>query len=208
MRPKEAIGEISLCYRAILLCSPSLLPCPEEYSERLRSYAIGVSIFSLNECEADSLFSDRFDESFDFSETSSGILTRMRDHARQHRLPLPGSYALAGLCLDCDVRYPTYCDTRIPFTKTEAMILRYLIRTYPEGSSVHHIMRYAMRPGSLSEPSGIRTHIFGINKKFEELTGRRLIQSFPGEGYRILTPAKEASVSESTAYESVSLHTM
>ena len=193
-RPKEALSEISLCYRAVLICHPAALPSPEDYMTRLRSLGGGIPIFSLSEDAFDVSLSSLFEASFDSDSYSSQIFMRIRAYQAEHLLPLLGSYSLAGLCLDCDAKYPTYCDKRIDFTKTEAMILRYLIRTYPESIDVHHILRYAMREGNLSEPSSIRTHIWSINRKFLAATGRRLISSLPGEGYRIVTPEAQAAL--------------
>lgn len=187
-RPSEALSEISLVYRAVLLASPSALPSPEDYIERLRACSCGVPIFALCECTADFSLAHLFDLSFPADCYSSTVFTKIRAYQAENRLPLLGSYTLAGLCLDCDKRSPSYCDLPIRFTKTETMILRYLIRTYPESRDVHHILRYAMRPGNLSEPASIRTHLWGINRKFKAATGRRLISSIPGKGYRIETP--------------------
>ena len=193
-RPKEALSDIALLYRAVLLCHPSALPSPEDYMERLRSFGGGVPIFALCENAADFELSHLFDLTFTYDSYSSQIFKGIRAYQSENGLPLLGSYALAGLCLDCDQRQAYYCDNPIHFTKTEAMILRYLIRTYPESTDVHHVLRYAMRPGNLSEPASIRTHIYGINRKFAEATGRRLITSIPGEGYRILTPEVAAAL--------------
>lgn len=187
-RPKEALSEISLCYRAVLLCHPSELPCPEEYVTRLKSFAGGVPIFSLSENDADAALAHLFACTFRADCYSSRVLMGIRAYQTENNMPILGSYTLAGLCLDCDAKSHTYCDIAMDFTKTETMILRYLIRVYPENADVHHILRYAMHPENLSEPASVRTHIWSINRKFEEKTGRRLIVSLPGEGYRILTP--------------------
>ncbi len=193
-RPKEALSEASLLYRAILIAAPSALPCPEDYVERLASLCGGTPIFALCESPADNALSPLFAMSFDCDAYSSRIFAEIRNMQQRLGLPLLGSYALAGLCLDCNARFAYYCDKPISFTKTESMILRYLIRTYPEPVSVHHILRYAMRPESLSEPASVRTHIWSINRKFSQETGRRLISALPGEGYRILTPEAAAAL--------------
>ena len=190
-RPKEALSEVSLFYRAILICNPSSLPSPEEYVERMRAIGGGTPVFALAESATDYAFSSLFEATFDSTDSSARILLKIREIQADKSLPLLGAYSLAGLSLDCDLSRPHYCDRPMDFTKTEAMILRYLIRTYPESADVHHIMRYAMRPSSLSDPAGIRTHIYGINRKFLSKTGRRLIKSIPGEGYRIVTPETE-----------------
>lgn len=193
-RPKEALSEISLIFRAVLICNPSALPCPEEYVERLHALCGEIKIFALSQCPADTALSSLFAMTFDADSYSSHILSEIRKLQSREGLPLLGSYGLAGLMLDCNARAASYCGRSIAFTKTETMILRYLIRTYPEPISVHHILRYAMRPESLSEPASVRTHIWSINKKFLALTGRRLICALPSEGYCILTAEREAAL--------------
>ena len=193
-KPKEALSALSLCYRAVLVCNPSALPCPEEYTEKLRAIGGAIPIFALAETVEDYALAPLFAQTFDMGASSASILLKIRELQKSQDLPLLGAYSLAGLLLDCDLARPYYCDEPMNFTKTEAMILRYLIRTYPEYADVHHILRYAMRPTSLSEPSGIRTHIYGINRKFMAKTGRRLIASVPGEGYRIMTPESEMAL--------------
>ena len=81
-----------------------------------------------------------------------------------------------------------YFDTRINFTKTEAMILRYLIRSYPLPKNAESILKYSFRPSRTPEPASIRTHISIMNKKLEAATGRRMIILEPGRGYLITTP--------------------
>ncbi|MBP3605887.1 MAG: helix-turn-helix domain-containing protein [Clostridia bacterium] len=193
-RPKEALSALSLCFRAVLVCKPSALPCPEEYVDRLRAIGGGVPIFALNEAQEDLVLSPLFDGAFDSSLSSASILLGIRQLQRRRGLPLLGAYSLAGLVLDCELVRPCYCDRPMDLTRTEAMILRYLVRCYPEYADVHHILRFAMRPTCLSEPAGIRTHICSINRKFMQIAGRRLIASLPGEGYRILTPECEAAL--------------
>ena len=195
-KPKEALSEASLYYQAILICNPSALPSPEEYVERLRAVSGGVPIFSLTETVADHALRPLFLEAFHAEDSSARILLGIREIQRKLSLPLLGAYSLAGLSLDCELSCPTYCDTQIRFTKTEAMILRYLIRAYPECKDTHHILRYAMRSTSLSDPTGIRTHIYGINRKFLAKAGRKLIESIPGQGYRIITPETEMATVE------------
>lgn len=191
-RPKEALSEISPLYRAVLIANPSALPCPEEYIEKLRTLCAEAQIFSLCQDPEDAALSPLFKMAFDGDAYSSHVLSEIRRLQIAEGLSPLGSYALAGLSLHCNERTARYCDTPIDFTKTETMILRYLIRTYPEPISVHHILRYAMRPDSLSEPASIRTHIRNINRKFLEKTGRRLVSSLPSEGYCILTAEREA----------------
>lgn len=193
-KPKEALSEISLYYRAVLVFNPSALPVAEDFVRRMKERGGGVPLFMVAENEADRKHAALFAHAFDFDDYSSRILLTIRKIQEALSLPPAGCYALAGLCLDCDKKTAYYCDRPIHFTKTEAMILRYLIRTYPNGADVHHVLRYALRPGNLCEPSVIRTHVWSINRKFLQLTGRRLVESLPGEGYRIVTPETEMAL--------------
>ena len=99
-----------------------------------------------------------------------------------------GSYSLAGIDAGCDLRLPTYFDKEIPLTKTETMILRYLIRIYPRKAKAVEILCHAFKSGRDPEVASVRTHISVMNKKFKKEFGKNLISSFEGGGYTVLTP--------------------
>jgi DNA-binding response OmpR family regulator len=68
------------------------------------------------------------------------------------------------------------------------MIIRYLIRTYPNPTSAQKILKHAYKASKQPDVSNIRTHISVINKKFRTVAGRSLIEMHENLGYRILTP--------------------
>ena len=99
-----------------------------------------------------------------------------------------GIYKLAGINASCDIKSVTFLDEPVHFTRTEAMILRFLISTYPTPCSPDSIIEHAFRSGKHPEPSAVRTHISVMNKKFRAATGRTLFISVAGEGYVVSTP--------------------
>ncbi len=76
-------------------------------------------------------------------------------------------------------------ETKLPFTKTEIMILRYLIASYPTAQNADSILRYCFRTARMPEAASVRTHISVMNKKYRGLLGINLIESVHDEGYTI-----------------------
>ena len=103
-------------------------------------------------------------------------------------LPLSAHYRLAGIDASCSNERVDVFDKAIAFTKTETMILRYLIAYYPTPQSAKRIVKYAYKPTKKPEISSIRTHISVMNKKFREKFGHSLISASEGGGYTVLTP--------------------
>ena len=186
----DAFSEISNAYRAIVLLSPEAYPDAEDFIRRLRSYNLTAPIFTIGETESANYRHTPM--SFSRSSYAAEILSKILQYAIDNRLPMPGDYKLAGLDLSCDAQTYSYFWTPFPLTKTEAMIVKYLIRTYPRQTSAEEILKYAYRETRTPEASNVRTHISVINRKFRELTGRNLIDMRIGVGYNIITPETEA----------------
>lgn len=184
--PTEALSEISAFHSAVIIINPDGLSSPEDYCRRLRSYA-HVPIFAISETptRTDSLI---FDGILKRTSYASRIFKFISEYAYSNSLRAPGSYKLAGIDASVDISIPMYFDKPLPFTKTETMILRTLIATYPTPTPSEDILKYAFRESKAPELSNIRTHISVMNKKFREITGRNIITLSLGEGYRILTP--------------------
>ncbi len=70
-----------------------------------------------------------------------------------------------------------YNTAKLGLTKTESIILRCLILSSPYGCQKEELLKYCFRRGSYTEASAIRTHICSINKKFNDISGQRLILS-------------------------------
>ncbi|MBO7305020.1 MAG: hypothetical protein J6V09_07355 [Clostridia bacterium] len=183
--PSEALSEISPIYRAVIIMNPRALGDEAEYLSRLRSYA-DVPIFALTDYPV--AREAHYDGILQKDAYASKIFSYICDCATADKRALPGQYLLAGLDASINLRFVEYFGHAISFTRTEAMIIRTLIRLYPLPISSRDILKYAFRPARAPELANVRTHISVINKKFRELTERPLIVLESGKGYRILTP--------------------
>jgi DNA-binding response OmpR family regulator len=96
-----------------------------------------------------------------------------------------GDYYASGVRASNEWSYAISGKYKIPLTRTELMIVRYLCAVYPERKGSSDIMKNAFREGRSTELSNIRTHISMINKKSERISGDPLISSVPREGYCI-----------------------
>ena len=186
--PHCALSEISTQYRAAVVVNPEAIPDVTDFVSRLKSYSSNVPVFAI--CQGECL--DKYEKIFDavyrngtFSPTlASGI----SQHLDSRGLPRIGDYRLSGIDASVNRMGVYYFSTRLRFTKTEVMILRYLMRTYPVPRDTRDILSYSYRPSRCPETAGIRTHISLMNKKFREMFGRNIIGSLQGKGYVILTP--------------------
>ena len=195
--PKEAFAEISALYRAVIISDPSAFPDIKDFKEKLSAYS-SAPLYSLSEIPEDDAQRDLFRMCFRESSYSSTIAASIAADLKAQGLPVIGTYRLAGIDVSCDVR-ATALDCALPFTKTELMILRYLIASYPTPQSAKKILKYAFKPGRAPDISGIRTHISVMNKKFRQLMNKTLIISLPEKGYVVATPEILAAISAENA---------
>lgn len=184
--PTEALSLISTIFNCVLIVNPDMLSDKEDYVLRLRSY-ISIPIFALTDAE-DETDGIIFDGVIKSSTYAPRILSLITNYLKNSDMKIPGTYKLAGIDASVHLRLPMYFDKVIPLTKTETMILRSLICSYPTPLSAKEILKYAFKQSRLPEASNIRTHISIMNKKFREITGRNLAILTPNEGYRVLTP--------------------
>ena len=184
--PTEALSEFSGLYRAALIMNPEILPDQADFVAKLRSYAKAVPIFAIS--DSDGFSRIIYDGVFESSVYSSILLEEIVRYQNGCSLPLSAHYRLAGIEASCTTERVTHFDKPIAFTKTETMILRYLIATYPMPQSTKRIVKYAYKPTKKPEVSSIRTHVSVMNKKFREITGKNLCLSVDKEGYVIATP--------------------
>ena len=166
--------------------NPATLADKCDYLSRLRSYA-RIPVFAMTD-EPDATDGVIFDKVMKMSTYASVVIDKIGDYCDENKLRIPGVYKLAGLDLSFFINTPTYMFTALSLTKTELMLLRTLIRTYPQPTDAKEILKYAFRQSRLPDPANVRTHISVINKKFRAISERNLITLTVGEGYRILTP--------------------
>ncbi len=191
--PDRALRQVNNRHRAIIISNPEDLIWPDELILALKKLSLGSPIFALCSDRIDFIskhkrLSQMFDEVYNDRTFSSTFMRSIAKYQRAHNLPVAGDYKLAGLDASVFRDGIYYFDTPIPFTKTESMIIRYLIRIYPTPARLTDIMKHAFKQSKRTELSNIRTHISFINKKHKEYIGRPLIFSEMRVGYRILTP--------------------
>ena len=182
--PESVAAETDMRYRAILVIFPEEIQELKEYIRRLRSYTTSP-IFALTREYTDTSL---FDGIYDFGISSSQLVKRITEKQRAMGAPLIAAYRLAGIDAAADLDTVRYYNSDILFTKTEKMILRYLIRAYPEAASPDSILKYAYRPGRMPLSTSVRTHISKINAKFRDAVGVSPIENPNLSGYVIKTP--------------------
>ena len=182
----EGLTEISDMYRAVLIIDPEKLPDINGYLEKLRSYNTHIPIFAISD-SPNGKESEAFDGYFPNDIYSSKLVEEIVRYQKNHCLPITSQYRLAGIDASCDKARVSVFDEAIEFTKTETMILRYLMSAYPRAQSSANILRYAFKPLRKPEETSIRTHISIMNKKFREARGRNLFCVID-KGYSVSTP--------------------
>ena len=202
--PEKASYEISNRYRAVLIVEPAGILMLETLIENLRVYSLGAPIFALSE-KRGGYDESIFEKVFVKSTFSCDDLIEMIRFEEEHSKRVMGDYRLMGIDASVFSQETTFFDHPFKLTKTELMILKYLIRYYPNHASADDILKFAFRTARAPEISSIRTHISSINKKFLKISGRTLIVSEPRIGYRIMTPLLEARIAEEREKETLNV---
>ncbi len=190
--PSDAVNEISELYRAVIVTSLSRITSPKELVCRLRERS-AAPIFSITDKPGGDM-AEIFDAEIKRGAYAAVIAEEVIEFCDAHELVIPGHYTALGIDASADLDGATYFWEPLPFTKTECMILRYLIRAYPTPVSAEKILKYAYRPSRRPDAANIRTHISIMNKKFRSVTGRSLINAEFGEGYYISARAEALTV--------------
>ncbi|MBQ7355838.1 MAG: hypothetical protein IJW66_00405 [Clostridia bacterium] len=183
--PARALSEISPRISAVLIATPEAIADESDFVKRIKAYDKSVPVFAIKDapCEA-------YDGCIPKAHSASLAYESMQKYINSMGLRPLGTYKLAGLDVSAGLKPQSYSFLDIKFTDTESFIIRYLIRSFPVRQTARDIIKYAYPRGTMSCEAVIRTHIAKINKKFSNLTGRRLITSEVGEGYIIDTPMK------------------
>jgi hypothetical protein len=190
LTPAKSFSAISNVYHAILISNPQALADEEEFVHVMRHASLGAAVFAIsdNASYAGLRRSGLYDEVFCESAFSSLMYSRINEAITARSGKPIGEYRLCGIDASCELNGVYYFGKKIKLTKTETMILRYLIATYPAKQETRNILTHAFRHGRTPEPSNVRTHISSINKKFREAFGKNIIFSSEFGGYSILTP--------------------
>ncbi len=179
----EAVSEISELYKAVIIASPNEFSDKEELVSSLRNISDAPIFALLSTCT----FRDRyiFDECLNGELYCSKIYDSIVSHFTEKKASPPGAYMACGINASAELSLPFYKGHILPFTKSETMILRTLIKLSPTPANTKEILKYAFRESRLPDISNVRTHISIMNKKFRELTGEKLISHSYNQGYII-----------------------
>lgn len=185
--PGEVISEIDVCYRAILIVEPELMIDPEQFVKTIRQYSPPMPIFGLYEAKK---FTPHpyFDKEFTAATLSASFAVKLSDFTDKNGYNILGCYTLGGINAKPDLKEPLFFDTPIRMTKSEIMLLRLLIRTYPRPVRPKYIIKHLYKPSKAPEETCIRAHVCSLNKRFKGLVSGNLIRAVGREGYVIFTP--------------------
>ena len=181
---EDAPKEIARPYRAAVLLFPESYRDNALLIKRLRDANNDIPIFAVSK---DSEFQNsEIDLIITDTSYPTEILKKILLYTSENNLPSPGEYKQGGIDLSFNLPNPTYFSAPFSLTKTESMIIRYLIRAFPTSASSDEILKYSYRDKRMPESSNIRTHISVINKKFRSVGNKNLVESSFSAGYRII----------------------
>ena len=181
--PEEIFSELDKKYSVLLFCSTDGIEDAEEMA-RLARERYGVTVAALGE-------GVEFDVSFPISTYPPAVASGISDsRIRRAQRPI-GEYTLGELDASVSTRFTAYRGTPIELTRTESMILRYLIRVYPCPATPSEILKYAFRQSRAPELPSVRTHISVMNKKFRRAFGASLTEGSAGNGYVLSIRSEE-----------------
>ena len=182
VKPAEASEEISDLYSAVLMLEDSTSEKSREAIFAVRRKTV-CPIFGV--VSSYSRIRELFDMCFDGQIYSSRLVKEIRRFSRERGFKEIGQYSLGSLSAESEGGGVLYKSERIPLTRAEGNIVRYMINSYPYPKIADEILKHVYPRTRAPERSSLRTHISSINKKFSDIFGKRLISLVQGEGYRI-----------------------
>lgn len=189
--PSAAQSEISNRYNTIVIFSPEDITAADELISNLKRLSLGAVIIAVSDVNHnEGIFTiPSFDLLIRGEISSSELYAKIAELRKNYEKPPLGEYKLMGLDASVSNKSLLYFDTPIALTKTELMITRLLIKSYPNPLQAKDILKGAFKPDKLPLLSNVRTHVSIINKKFKGSVGRNLISlSDDRLGYVLATP--------------------
>ena len=173
--PSEVISELCPMYRAILVVEPESLFEAESFVKNVRKYNSTIPIYACYESK-DFPNLPCFDKSFSTLTYNTTLVSRIAEQSFTSGRKIIGSYKLCGIDASADLQYVTFFENKIRITRTEAMILRLLMRTYPTPVKPKYIIKHLYKPSIAPEETCIRAHICSLNKRFFGFISGNLIR--------------------------------
>ncbi len=177
LTPEEAVMNIPSYCRAVIVMAGSE---KNIYHISEKTTPLNIPIFTLGNSDL-----SRLGEKIDDSLSCADIVSRICTYNKAHGIKSPTEYALGEIDTSLILTSPTFTGIKLPFTKTEALIMRTLISAYPDAIESGDILKYAFRKNRTPDISSIRTHISIMNKKIRSAVGKNVIEMISGKGYII-----------------------
>ncbi|MBQ8321025.1 MAG: helix-turn-helix domain-containing protein [Clostridia bacterium] len=181
---KNAVKELGPRYRAIILIEPKNFEIMPNLVKALNNSVFEAPIFTLGEASA-RIKSELY---LPLEIPKKLLMSKIVTYLDFYGYPLVGNYRCGGFDASVYSRYVSFLDTKIPLTKTECMILRYLAKAYPAPTPIKEIIKNVFPHTRLPQPSNIRAHISNMNAKFTDYINRPKIKFIKNKGYVIITP--------------------
>ena len=169
-------------FGAVIFLAPDTLSGTNEAIATIRKHnkeALCVAVGGWVDVDLD------FDILIEGGTYASRIYEIICAEAEKKNISSPGRYRLGEFYADADSACSGYKKALLPFSKTENMILRALIRAYPTPLSSKELLSYAFKSSRLPEISNVRTHVCIMNKKFRSVTKHPLVELITSRGYVI-----------------------
>ncbi len=182
--PEHAAIEISNRHKAIIFLRPELMFDAEDIVNIARTYSLDSDVFAISSVAArDRKLYSLFDAVFEPETPPARLISEILGFVAEKRDYAVGTYRVLGIDASITQPKPTYFDTPIALTKTETLILRFLISSYPVPRKADDIIKYVFRQGRRPEASSIRTHISTLNRKFRDTVNKKAVSFINGKGY-------------------------
>ena len=182
--------QISNIYDAVIFTEPCRRSTDIELVRAVRFLTLGAPSIAVVSSAERLSFEERalFDVIASPQLTPQSLLEMLKDCCSKNPDKIPGNYVAPCLNASSRINDVRYMGDSLGVTRSEAMIIRTLTRTHPLSVDSKTILRHAFRQGKAPDPSGIRTHICSINKKFLFLFGKRLIEADESGRYSLALP--------------------
>ena len=185
LTPSEIGAKMSPAFKAAIIFSGSGIADPEALIRTVRTYNRSLPLFLIGEGDYPE---NEILKTLPVDSSATATVKTVTSELKKRGLPLPGDYRALGFCATVDLPTATYFGTPIGLTRSETMILRYLIASYPAPRSAKDILSYAYRQSRLPESGCVRTQLSCMNRKLREATGHAMTEYIPELGYRLTSP--------------------
>ena len=181
---KNALKELGPRYRAIIILEPTKIEYMDTLVDGLNNSVFAIPLFTIGEPS----LKIRAELKFSPDTSVKDIIKKIAAYLIFYNFLPIGNYRAGGFDASVYTKDTMFLDEQIPLTKTERMILRYIIKSYPVPQPIKEILRVVFPHTKMPQPSNVRAHISNMNEKFCHYIGRQKIKFIKDDGYVLITP--------------------